>query len=75
MSKPEKALLTLSELSTYLGLSNHAVRWHVRCGRIRPVRLGRRLFFQADEVLEDLKRKSTPQPKRAWQLLPRSPLR
>lgn len=43
-------LLTLLEVSDLLRVSKHTVRAWVRKGRIRPVRLCRRLLFSADEI-------------------------
>jgi excisionase family DNA binding protein len=43
-------LLTLLELAERLRVSPHTVRSWVRKGKLRPVRLCRRLLFHPDEV-------------------------
>jgi excisionase family DNA binding protein len=43
-------LLTLLELAEKLRVSPHTVRSWVRNGKLRPVRLCRRLLFHPDEV-------------------------
>ena len=43
-------LLTLLTVAKALCVSPHTVRSWVRKGRLRPVRLCRRLLFDADEV-------------------------
>jgi excisionase family DNA binding protein len=43
-------LLTLLELAEKLRVSTHTVRSWVRKGKLRPVRLCRRLLFHPDEV-------------------------
>jgi excisionase family DNA binding protein len=43
-------LLTLLEVADLLRLSPHTIRKMVRQGRLRPVRLCRRLLFRQDEV-------------------------
>ena len=43
-------LLTLLELAERLRVSPHTVRSWVRKGKLRPVRLCRRLLFRPDEV-------------------------
>ncbi len=43
-------LLTLLAVSKALCVSTHTVRSWVRKGRLRPVRLCRRLLFHPDEV-------------------------
>jgi excisionase family DNA binding protein len=43
-------LLTLLEVSEALRVSTHTVRSWVRQGRLRPVRICRRLLFHPDEV-------------------------
>lgn len=43
-------LLTLLELASQLRLSPHTIRAMVRKGRLRPVRICRRLLFSPDEV-------------------------
>jgi len=43
-------LLTLLEVADLLRISPHTVRAMCRKGRIRPVRLCRRLLFSADEI-------------------------
>lgn len=43
-------LLTLSEVATLLRVSPHTIRAMVRRGKLRPVRICRRLLFALDEV-------------------------
>jgi excisionase family DNA binding protein len=43
-------LMTLSEVATLLRVSPHTIRAMVRKGRLRPVRICRRLLFSPDEV-------------------------
>jgi excisionase family DNA binding protein len=43
-------LLTLMEVADMLRVSPHTIRAWVRKGRLRPVRLCRRLLFSADEI-------------------------
>lgn len=43
-------LLTLLELAEKLRVSPHTVRAWVKKGRLRPVRLCRRLLFHPDEI-------------------------
>jgi excisionase family DNA binding protein len=43
-------LLTLAETADLLRLSPHTVRALVRKGKLRPVRICRRLLFAPDEV-------------------------
>ncbi len=43
-------LLTLIVLARMLGVSPHTVRSWVRQGKLRPVRICRRLLFHPDEV-------------------------
>lgn len=50
--------ISLKELSALLGLSQSAIRFHVRRGRITPTKLGRRLLFNRDEILKELKKGS-----------------
>ena len=54
MDKPK--FIDLKALSISLGLSAHSLRWHIRRGRIKPHRLGRRLLFDHEQVLRDLKK-------------------
>ncbi|WP_114210364.1 helix-turn-helix domain-containing protein [Acidisarcina polymorpha] len=44
------SLLTLNTVATALAVSPHTVRSWVRKGRLRPVRLCRRLLFDPAEV-------------------------
>lgn len=53
---PDVKLLSLQELSQFLGISPSAVRFHVRKRRINPLRLGRRLLFDREMVMMDLKK-------------------
>jgi excisionase family DNA binding protein len=50
MAEQIPQLLTLLELAERLRVSPHTVRSWVRKGKLRPVRLCRRLLFQPDEV-------------------------
>jgi len=43
-------LLTLLEVADLLRVSPHTVRAWVRRGRLRPVRICRRLLFRPDEI-------------------------
>lgn len=43
-------LLTLLEVSDLLRVSKHTVRAWVRKGRLRPVRICRRLLFSPDDI-------------------------
>jgi excisionase family DNA binding protein len=49
-SQPLPQLLTLLELATALRVSTHTVRAWVRKGKLRPIRLCRRLLFHPHEV-------------------------
>lgn len=55
-------LLNLKQLSEFLGLSDSALRYHVRHGRIAPLRLGKRMLFHREEVLKQLKKGTPPHP-------------
>jgi excisionase family DNA binding protein len=46
----ERLLMTLEETATSLNVSPHTVRKWVREGRLRPVRLCRRLLFRPADV-------------------------
>jgi excisionase family DNA binding protein len=50
MAESIPQLLTLLELAERLRVSPHTVRSWVRQGKLRPVRLCRRLLFRPDEV-------------------------
>jgi excisionase family DNA binding protein len=54
MSDSIPQLLTLLELAERLRVSPHTVRSWVRKGKLRPVRLCRRLLFHPDEVFRFL---------------------
>jgi excisionase family DNA binding protein len=43
-------LLTLLELAEKLRVSSHTIRSWIRKGKLRPVRVCRRLLFHPDEV-------------------------
>lgn len=43
-------LLTLIEVAQVLSLSPHTIRSFVKRGKLRPVRICRRLLFAPDEV-------------------------
>jgi excisionase family DNA binding protein len=43
-------LLTLAAVAEALAVSPHTVRMWVRKGRLRPIRLCRRLLFTPDEI-------------------------
>lgn len=45
-----RRLLNLKEVATILNVSPHTVRSWIRKGRLRPLRLCRRLLFCPDEV-------------------------
>lgn len=47
---PVPRLLTLSDVAEGLRVSPHTVRAWVKKGKLRPVRLCRRLLFHPDEV-------------------------
>ena len=55
MSQPPK-LISIRALSILMGLSESSLRWHIRQGRLRPYRLGRKILFYTDEVMKDLKK-------------------
>jgi hypothetical protein len=46
----ERRLLTLVDVAGALRLSQHTIRNFVRCGRLRPTRICRRLLFTPAEV-------------------------
>jgi excisionase family DNA binding protein len=50
MAEPLCQLLTLLEVAEMLRVSPHTVRAWVRKGRLRPVRICRRLLFTRDVV-------------------------
>jgi excisionase family DNA binding protein len=43
-------VLTLMEVASLLRVSPHTVRKWVRSGRLRPIRLCRRLLFTPDDI-------------------------
>jgi excisionase family DNA binding protein len=43
-------LLTLAALAEALAVSPHTIRSWVRKGRLRPIRICRRLLFHPDEI-------------------------
>lgn len=45
-----KALKGIKEAAGLLGISPWTVRSYIRAGRIRPVRLGRRVLIHEDEL-------------------------
>jgi excisionase family DNA binding protein len=47
-------LLTLAEVSEKLRVSSHTVRSWVRSGKLKPVRICRRLLFSPDELVRFL---------------------
>jgi excisionase family DNA binding protein len=47
-------LLTLLELAEKLRVSQHTIRAWVRLGRLRPVRVCRRLLFDPAEIIRFL---------------------
>jgi excisionase family DNA binding protein len=59
---PERVpqLLTLLEVATALCVSPHTVRAWVRRGKLRPLRLCRRLLFHPDEVARLVESGSIP---------------
>ena len=50
MAETFPRLLTLLEVADMLRLSPHTIRAMVRKGKLRPVRICRRLLFHPDEV-------------------------
>jgi len=50
MAEPIPQLLTLLELAERLRVSPHTVRSWVKKGKLRPVRICRRLLFHPDEL-------------------------
>lgn len=50
-----RALVSIRQLSEIIGVSVHAIRYHIRMGRITPIRIGRRMVFDADDVIQSLK--------------------
>jgi len=50
MPDPMPQLLTLLAVANSLSVSPHTVRSWVRKGRLRPIRLCRRLLFHPDEI-------------------------
>ena len=50
-----KSLVDILEIAAVIGRSVPAVRWHIKQGRIKPIRLGRRLLFDPDDVIASLK--------------------
>lgn len=55
MSDSVPQLLTLLAVARALSVSPHTVRSWVRKGKLRPVRICRRLLFHADEVARFLR--------------------
>lgn len=51
-------LVSFDHLREMLGVSKGSLRHHIRMGRITPIRLGKRLLFQPEEVLKELKKGS-----------------
>ena len=51
MTETVPQLLPLDDVAKALSVSPHTVRAWVRAGRLRPVRLCRKLLFHPDEVL------------------------
>jgi excisionase family DNA binding protein len=47
-------LLTLAEVSERLRVSSHTVRSWVRRGKLKPVRICRRLLFSPDDLVQFL---------------------
>jgi excisionase family DNA binding protein len=50
MNEPIPQLLTLATVAKALCVSPHTVRAWVRLGRLKPVRLCRRLLFHPEEI-------------------------
>jgi excisionase family DNA binding protein len=50
MAEPERKLMTLDRAADRIGLSIHSVRRHVKEGRIKIVRVGKRLMVNTDEI-------------------------
>jgi predicted DNA-binding transcriptional regulator AlpA len=50
-------LISFKELSQIIGCSENSVRYHYRMGRFKAAaKLGKRVLFDANEVLAQLKR-------------------
>lgn len=62
------ALMTLREVAQLLRISPHTVRAMVRDGRLRPVRICRRLLFSQQEVARLLDSASARRPVTAEQV-------
>jgi excisionase family DNA binding protein len=50
MPEPIPQLLTLLAIAQKLSVSPHTIRAWVRQGKLRPVRICRRLLFHPDEI-------------------------
>lgn len=55
----QNRLLSLIELSNHLGISLSSAARLVRASRITPIRIGRRLLFDGQTVVAELKSNST----------------
>jgi hypothetical protein len=56
----KRQLVSCKEIAQILGLSENSIRWHVRMRRINPVRLGKRLLFDPDQVVNQLNKAPKP---------------
>jgi excisionase family DNA binding protein len=60
MSNTVPQLLPLISVAKTLSVSTHTVRAWVRSGRLRPIRLCRRLLFHPDEIARFLNEVGRP---------------
>jgi predicted site-specific integrase-resolvase len=60
MSSTVPQLLPLISVAKAFSVSTHTVRAWVRSGRLRPIRLCRRLLFHPDEIARFLNEVSRP---------------
>ena len=56
-------MVDAKRLAETLGTTVDAIRYHIKMGRIEPTaRLGRKMLFDPEDVIERLKRQSQPKP-------------
>lgn len=48
-----KALINIKDLSLVTGLSVASLRYHIRKGRIQPLRFGRRVLFNLESIVDE----------------------